>query len=84
MAKTSETDAVTEIYEPFLSDGSVSLNSDFAQFTPTKILRDTGASQSLILTDTMSFSKKTFSGTSVLFQVDLLMYYSITFIYPKT
>ena len=29
LAKTSETDAVMEIYEPFLSDGSVSLNSDF-------------------------------------------------------
>ena len=32
LAKTSETDAVMEIYEPFLSDGSVSL-SDFAQST---------------------------------------------------
>ena len=30
LAKTFETDAVMEIYEPFLSDGSVSLNSDFA------------------------------------------------------
>ena len=47
MTKTSETDAVMEIYEPFLSDGSVSLNSDFAHSTPIKILRDTGASQSL-------------------------------------
>ena len=37
LAKTSETDAVMEIYEPFLSDGSVSLNSDFAQPTPIKI-----------------------------------------------
>ena len=69
LAKTPETDTVTEIYEPFLSDGSVSLNSDFAQSTPIKILRDTGASQSLILTVTMSFSEKTFSGTSVLIQV---------------
>ena len=65
-AKTSETDAVMEIYEPFLSDSSVSLNSDFAQSTPIKILRDTGASQSLILEDTQSFSEKTFSETSVL------------------
>ena len=68
LAKTSETDAVMEIYEPFLSDGSVSLNSDFAHSTPIKILRDTGASQSLILADTLSFSEKTFSGTSVLIQ----------------
>ena len=48
-AKTSETDSVMEIYEPFLSDGFVSLNSDSAQSTPIKILRDTGASQSLLL-----------------------------------
>ena len=68
LAKTSETDAVMEIYEPFLSDGSVSLNSDFAQSTPIKILRDTGASQSLILADTLLFSEKTSSGTSVLTQ----------------
>ena len=68
LAKTSETDAVMDIYEPFLSDGSVSLNSDFAQSTPIKILRDTGASQSLILADTLPFSEKTSSGTSVLIQ----------------
>ena len=65
LAKTSENDAVMEIYEPFLSDGSVSLNSDFAQSTPIKILRDTGASQSLILADTLPFSEKT---SSVLIQ----------------
>ena len=67
-AKTSETDSVMEIYEPFLSDGFVSLNSDSAQSTPIKILRDTGASQSLILADTLPFSEKTSSGTSVLIQ----------------
>ena len=63
-----ETDSVMEIYEPFLSDGIVSLNSDYAQSTPIKILRDTGASQSLILADTLPFSEKTSSGTSVLIQ----------------
>ena len=57
-----------EIYEPFLTDGFVSLNSDYAQSTPIKILRDTGASQSLILADTLPFSEKTSSGTSVLIQ----------------
>ena len=59
-----------EIYEAFLSDGFVSLNSDFAQFTliTTCILRDTGASQSLILADTLPLSEKTSSGTSVLTQ----------------
>ena len=67
-AKEPETDSVMEIYEPFLSDGFVSLSSDFAQSTPITILRDTGASQSLILADTLPFSEKTSSGTSVLIQ----------------
>ena len=67
-AERPETDSVMEIYEPFLSDGFVSLNSDYAQSTPIKILRDTGASQSLILADTLPFSEKTSSGTSVLIQ----------------
>ena len=57
-----------EIYEPFLSDGFVSLNSDSGQYTLIKILRDTGASQSFILADTLQFSEKTSSGTSVLIQ----------------
>ena len=61
-------DSIMEIYEPFLSDGFVSLNSDSAQSTPIKILRDTGASQSLIKADTLPFSEKSSSGTSVLIQ----------------
>ena len=64
-ANVPETDYVMEIYEPFLSDGFVSLNSGFAQSTPITILRDTGASQSLILADKLPFSEKTSSGTSV-------------------
>ena len=81
-AKEPETDSVMEIYEPFLSDGFVSLNSDFAQSTPITILRDTGASQSLILADTLPLSEKTSSGTSVLIQgVECgLMFRPITFI----
>ena len=46
----------------------MSLTSNYAQSTPIKILRDTGASQSLILADTLPFSEKTSSGTSVLIQ----------------
>ena len=46
----------------------MSLNSDFAQSAPMTILRDTGASQSLILADALPFSEKTSSGTSVLIQ----------------
>ena len=68
LANVPETDFDMEIYEPFLSDGFVSLNGDFAQSTPIKILRDTGAPPSLILADTMPFSEKTSSGTIVLIQ----------------
>ena len=57
-----------EIYKSFLSDGFVSVNSDFAQSTPITIIQDTRASQSLILADTLPFSEKTSSGTSVLIQ----------------
>ena len=46
----------------------VSLNSDFDQSTPNKVLRDTGDSQSFILADTLPFSEKTTAGTSVLIQ----------------
>ena len=46
----------------------VSLSGDNCPPTPIKILRDTGASQSLILADILPFSEKTSSGTSVLIQ----------------
>ena len=67
-AKVPETDSVTKIYKTFLSDDFVSLNSHFAQSTSNTILRDTGASQSLILADTLPFSEKASSETSVLIQ----------------
>ena len=46
----------------------LSLNSENAHSTLIKILRDTGASKSLILADTLPFSEKTSSGTKVLIQ----------------
>ena len=49
-----------EIYEPLLSRGFVTMPSLLQ-------LRDTGASQSLILADTLPFSESS-SGTSVLIQ----------------
>ena len=49
-------------------NGFVSLSGDQCPPTPIKILRDTGASQSLILADILPFSEKTSSGTSVLIQ----------------
>ena len=74
--KTNTTDIVTkpksdstmEIFEPFMLNGFVSLSGDNCPPAPIKILRDTGASQSLILADILPFSEKTSSGTSVLIQ----------------
>ena len=57
-----------EIFEPFMLNGFLSLSGDNCPPTPIKILRDTGASQSLILADILPFSEKTSSGTSVLIQ----------------
>ena len=87
MAKTSKTDIFMESYALFLSDGFVSLNSDFAQSIPIKILQDTVASQSLTLAVTLPFSEKTSSGSSVLIQVEesgFVNGHSITFICPQT
>ncbi len=47
--------AVMEIFEPFIHDGFVSLKGDLYNATPIKILRDTGSLQSLLLTDTFIF-----------------------------
>ena len=63
-----KSDSTMEIFEPFMLNGFVSLSGDNCTPTPIKILRDTGASQSLILADILPFSEKTSSGTSVLIQ----------------
>ena len=63
-----KSDSTMEIFEPFMLNGLVSLSGDNCPPTPIKILRDTGASQSLILADILPFSEKTSSGTSVLIQ----------------
>ena len=63
-----KSDFTMEIFEPFMLNGFVSLSGDNCPPTPIKILRDTGASQSLILADLLPFSENTSSGTSVLIQ----------------
>ena len=55
-----------EIFEAFVLNGFVSLSGYNCPPTPIKVLRDTGASQSLILADILPFSEKTSS--SVLIQ----------------
>ena len=64
--------------EPFVSDGFVSLSSDFVHATPIRILRATGASHSLLLVDTLPFNSLSFSGTYVLMKgVDFVDFESI-------
>ena len=53
-------------FEPFIHNGFVSLSSDLTNSNPVKILRDTGASQSLLLANTLPFSDVSFTGTNVL------------------
>ena len=61
-------DFMQEVYEPFLSEGTVSLLHDKSITKPIRILRDTGASQSLILAEAIPLSEKSHSGKSVLIQ----------------
>ncbi|VDI24762.1 Hypothetical predicted protein [Mytilus galloprovincialis] len=56
-----------EEYKPFMSDGFVSIVDD-TTLQPIKILRDTGASQSLLLEGVLPLSEKTSVGASVLLQ----------------
>ena len=66
LESNADSNSVMEIFEPFIHDGFVSLKSDFNNATPIKILRDTGSSQSLLLTDTLPFSDDSYSGSNVL------------------
>ena len=61
-------DPVSELYKPFTSEGSVSLLHDKVNNRKIKILRHTGASQSLLLADVLPFSEKSYTGESVLLQ----------------
>ena len=62
----SSSDSVMQSFEPFIHNGFVSLSSDLCNSNPVKILRDTGASQSLLLANTLPFSDVSFTGTNVL------------------
>ena len=56
-----------EDYKPFMSQGFVSLN-DSGTDIPIKILRDTGASQTILLEGVLPLSERTFTDKSVLLQ----------------
>ena len=55
-----------ECFGPFLTKGSVSLTDQDGDQVPITILRDTGASQSLMLNTVLPFSEKSFCGSDAL------------------
>ena len=59
-------DSVSEVYKPFISESLFSLLHDKVNKRKIEILRDTGASQSLLLADILPFSEKSYSGESIL------------------
>ena len=55
-----------ENYKPFISEGVVSLVGDENSSQKVKILRDTGATQSLMLDSVLPLTKNSFTGANVL------------------
>lgn len=62
---------VREDYKPYMSEGFVSLIGDATHRQPITILRDTGASQSILLEGILPLSEKCLSESSVLVLVFL-------------
>ena len=59
-------DPIMKIFEPFVNTATVSLLKSPTHSIPVQVLRDTGASQSLILTNALPFSAESYSGNNVL------------------
>ena len=59
-------DEVDECYKPFIHKGSVSLTGEDEDQVPIVILRDTGATQSLMLQGVLPFSEQSFHGSDSL------------------
>ena len=67
LIKSSDPEKVRKLFKPFLSTGSVALIND-VNLSKVRVLRDTGASQSLILSSALPFSDESSAGASVLIQ----------------
>ena len=67
LENVDSSDSLREEFLPFVSKGYVSLNENSSP-VPIRILRDTSASQSLLLQDTLCFGDETATGDSVLIQ----------------
>ena len=58
--------SVMDTFRPFIHDGSVSLSSDMSDYIQIKLLRDSGASQPSLLSDTLAFSEKSSFAANIL------------------
>ena len=62
----SEGNSAMKCFDSFVHDGFISLSNDKSKAVPVRILRDTGASQSLLLGNTLPFSETSFTGSNAL------------------
>ncbi|PIK60809.1 hypothetical protein BSL78_02290 [Apostichopus japonicus] len=63
--KDVESEKIREDFEPFVLEGSVSLESDKVDPKPIKIMRDTCCAQSMILEGSLPFSEVSATGTVI-------------------
>ena len=66
--KEVESEKIREDFEPFVLEGSVSLEGDAVDSKPIKIMRDTCCAQSMILERSLPFSELSATGENVLVQ----------------
>ena len=66
--KDVESEKIREDFEPFVLEGSVSLEGDEVDPKPIKIMRDTCCAQSMILERSLPFSELSATGENVLIQ----------------
>ena len=66
--KDVESENIREDFEPFVLEGSISLDSDKVDPKPIKIMRDTCCVQSMILEGSLPFSEVSATGENVLIQ----------------
>ncbi|XP_071962573.1 uncharacterized protein [Antedon mediterranea] len=75
--KNLVSDSVLDGYSPFMSDGFVSLIGDDLNLKSVRILRDTGASQSLLLEGILPLSDRSSTWEDVLLQGIELGYFNV-------
>ena len=68
LVKKPNAERIKQRFKPFISDVFVAIKDEKEEWKPVKILRDTGASQTLLLQDALPLSEKSSTGASILIQ----------------